>query len=164
MQLKLPGLRIIKTFIATLIALLISQYRPGLGQPFQSAIAAIICLQQNVDDSRDVGINRIIGTLLGGLCGLVYLMLVPAGSLAPWLELTLISVLTSIIIWVMAMLNKPKALVIMAIVFLAITLIPSTNEPAYMSALNRTLDTMIGVITAVVVNRADFSFREDHIK
>ena len=165
MKFKKPGLRIIKTFIAVSLAMLISSFRPGEGLPFYSAIAAIICLKSDVEGSREIGINRVIGTILGGLCGLLYLLIVPANYLPRSVELILISLLASIIIWVMAMAGKPKAVSIMAIVFLSIT-INHGNEGnlPFLFAFNRTFDTMVGVISAIVVNWTDFEIRENYNK
>lgn len=163
MKFKKPGLRIVKTFIAVSLAMLISSFRPGEGLPFYSAIAAIICLKSDVEGSREIGINRVIGTILGGLCGLLYLLIVPANYLPRSVELILISLLASIIIWVMAMAGKPKAVSIMAIVFLSIT-INHGNEGnlPFLFAFNRTFDTMVGVISAIVVNWTDFEIRENY--
>lgn len=165
MKFKRPGLRIIKTFIAVTLAMIISTIRPGEGLPFYSAIAAIICLKSDVEGSRDIGLNRILGTILGGLCGLVYLLIVPANYLPELLELTLISLISSLIIWVMAMAGKPKAISIMAIVFLSIT-INHGNEGnlPFLFAFSRTFDTMVGVIMAIVVNRFDFEFSDNYKK
>ncbi|WP_044565169.1 FUSC family protein [Anaerococcus provencensis] len=165
MKFKKPGLRIVKTFIAVTLAMLISSFRPGEGLPFYSAIAAIICLKSDVEGSREIGINRVIGTMLGGLCGLLYLLIVPANYLPRAVELILISLLASIIIWVMAMAGKPKAISIMAIVFLSIT-INHGNEGnlPFLFAFNRTFDTMVGVIMAIVVNWSDFEIRENYNK
>lgn len=165
MKFKRPGLRIIKTFIAVTLAMIISALRPGEGLPFYSAIAAIICLKSDVEGSRDIGINRILGTILGGLCGLVYLLIVPANYLPELLELTLISLISSLIIWVMAMAGKPKAISIMAIVFLSIT-INHGNEGnlPFLFALSRTFDTMVGVVMAIIVNWSDFEFRKNFKK
>ena len=165
MKFKKPGLRIVKTFIAVSLAMLISSFRPGEGLPFYSAIAAIICLKSDVEGSREIGINRVIGTMLGGLCGLLYLLIVPANYRPKEVELILISLLASIIIWVMAMAGKPKAISIMAIVFLSIT-INHGNEGnlPFLFAFNRTFDTMVGVIMAIVVNWTDFEIRENYNK
>lgn len=165
MKFKKPGLRIIKTFIAVTFAMIISALRPGEGLPFYSAIAAIICLKSDVEVSRDIGINRILGTILGGLCGLLYLLIVPANYLPKILELILISLISSVIIWVMAMAGKPKAISIMAIVFLSITMNHGNegNLP-FLFAFNRTFDTMVGVIMAIVVNRFDFEFSDNYKK
>ena len=165
MKFKKPGLRIVKTFIAVLLAMLISSFRPGEGLPFYSAIAAIICLKSDVEGSRDIGINRIIGTILGGLCGLIYLLIVPANYLPRFVELIFISLIASTIIWVMAMAGKPKAVSIMAIVFLSIT-INHGNEGnlPFLFAFNRTFDTMVGVIMAIIVNGSDFGLKDKYKK
>ena len=165
MKFKKPGLRIVKTFIAVTLAMFISSFRPGGGLPFYSAIAAIICLKSDVEGSREIGKNRVIGTMLGGVCGLIYLLIVPANYLPRPVELILISLIASIIIWVMSMAGKPKAISIMAIVFLSIT-INHGNEGdlPFLFAFNRTFDTMVGVIMAIVVNRLDFEFWENHNK
>lgn len=62
----------------------------------------------------------------------------------------------------MALANKPKAISIMAIVFLSITINHGTDTMPFLFALNRTLDTMVGVISAIIVNRSDFEFRDRH--
>ncbi|MDU2353903.1 MAG: hypothetical protein E7D92_04820 [Anaerococcus sp.] len=61
------------------------------------------------------------------------------------------------------MAGKPKAISIMAIVFLSIT-INHGNEGnlAFVFAFSRTLDTMIGVISAIIVNGVDFDFIEKY--
>lgn len=163
MKIKAPGLRIIKTFIAVSLAMIISNYRPGGGLPFYSAIAAIICLKSDVEGSRDVGKNRMIGTMLGGISGLIYLLLVPYGSIPKIAEYILISFISSLLIWVMSMAGKPKAITIMAVVFLSIT-INHGNEDVlpFIFAFNRTFDTMVGVVMAILVNWSDFEIRETY--
>ena len=163
MKIKPPGLRIIKTFIAVTLAMVVSAHRPGEGLPFYSAIAAIICLKSDVEGSREIGKNRIIGTFLGGFCGLIYLLIIPPDTLPENIELILISFLASIIIWVMSMLDKPKAISIMAIVFLSITINHGKEDVLpFLFAFNRTLDTMIGVISAIVINWSEFEFRDKY--
>lgn len=154
MKFKKPGLRIIKTLIAVALSMLISYFRPGEGLPFSSAIAAIICLQPDPEDTLDIGKNRFYGTILGGVCGLVYLLIVPANFFSKPVSLIVISIMVSIIIWIMAMMGKPKAIVITSIVFLSIT-VNQGNEVGlpYYFAFNTTFDTMVGVIVAILVNR-----------
>lgn len=165
MKIKKPGLRIVKTFIAVTLASLISHFRPGDGIPFYSAIAAIICLKSDVEGSRDIGKNRILGTILGGLCGLLYLLIVPRQIIPEYIELILTSFVSSLIIWVMAMAGKPKAISIMAVVFLSITLNHGSeaNLP-FLFAFNRTMDTMVGVMMAILVNGINFDFRKNFEK
>lgn len=81
MRLKFPGPRIRKTGLAVLISMIISYYRPGEGLAFYSAIAAIICMQQNVHQTFHKGLGRIIGTIFGGTMGLIYLLAFPVGAI-----------------------------------------------------------------------------------
>lgn len=159
---KKPGLRIIKTGLAVMISMLISHLRPGDGLPFYSAIAAIICMQQNVDDSFSIGINRVIGTIFGGLMGLVYLVIVPEGSIPVFLDYFLIVLVATFIIWVMANVNRKSAVSIAAIVFLSIT-INHSRDPGGLPvpfAASRVMDTLIGVLSAIVVNYGHFELKK----
>ena len=69
------GNRIIKTAVAVYICLLLhalSGYRSNVSQ---SAIAAIVCIQPYLTDSKTFAINRIRATLLGTGWGFAYLLL-----------------------------------------------------------------------------------------
>ena len=74
---RLPGigLRIIKSSIAVLLCFGVYFLRGQRGVPFYSAIAAILCMQPYVANSLKVGVNRIIGTLIGGAAGIPVLLL-----------------------------------------------------------------------------------------
>lgn len=159
---KKPGLRIIKTGLAVLISMVISHIRPGGGLPFYSAIAAIIVMQQSVDDSFSVGINRVIGTVFGGLMGLVFLILIPDGSLPALLDLFLIALVTTFIIWVMANINRKSAVSIAGIVFLSITINHSQDSGGIPLAFatSRIIDTLIGVLSAIFVNYGLFEIKK----
>lgn len=162
MKFKKPGLRIIKTLIAVALSMLISYYRPGDGLPFSSAIAAIICLQPDPGETREIGKNRFYGTILGGICGLLYLLVVPSDFFPKPFDLLVMSLLVSIIIWIMSMLGKPKAIVITSIVFLSITVNQGKQGSLpYYYAFNTTFDTMVGVIMAILVNRPNFYHKEN---
>lgn len=165
-MLKKPGLRIIKTGLAVLISLIISELRPGKGLAFYSAIAAVICMQQNFNQTYTKGINRIIGTIFGGFVGLIYLITIPEGSIPRMVDYLIITLVATVIIWIMANINRKDAVSIAAIVFMSIT-INHANDPAGLPlpfALNRTLDTLIGVLVAMFVNYIDFKIRKEEEK
>ena len=69
------GMRMIKTSIAVAICLLIYLLRGKQGVPVFSTIAAMICMQPYVENSKTVAFNRIIGTLTGAVMGLVVVYL-----------------------------------------------------------------------------------------
>lgn len=159
MQVKLPGPRIRKTGLAVLISMIISYFRPGEGLAFYSAIAAIICMQQSVHETYHKGIGRIIGTIFGGVMGLIYLLAFPKGSLPEIFRLTISAVLVTIIIWIMAMVNKKDAVSIAGIVFLSVTINHAADLIPFNFALNRIIDTLIGVLVAFFVNYIDFKYK-----
>ena len=160
MQVKFPGPRIRKTGLAVLISMIISHYRPGEGLAFYSAIAAIICMQQNVHQTFHKGLGRIIGTLFGGTIGLIYLLTFPSKKIPDIVGLFLIAILVTIIIWVMSMINKKDAVSIAGIVFLSVTINHAGDLVPFNFALNRVIDTLIGVIVAFLVNYIDFRLKE----
>lgn len=159
-MLKKPGLRIIKTGLAVLIAMLISYFRPGEGLDFYSAIAAIICMQQSVHETYHKGLGRIIGTIFGGGMGLCFLLLFPEDSLPDILRIIIIAILVTIIIWIMASVNKKDAVSIAGIVFLSVSINHAEDIMPFNFALNRVIDTLIGVLVAFFVNYIDFKLRE----
>ena len=159
-MLKKPGLRIIKTGLAVLIAMLISYFRPGEGLDFYSAIAAIICMQQSVHETFHKGLGRIIGTIFGGAMGLCFLLLFPENSLPDILRIIIIAILVTLIIWIMASVNKKDAVSIAGIVFLSVSINHAEDIVPFNFALNRVIDTLIGVLVAFFVNYIDFKIRE----
>lgn len=160
MRLKFPGPRIRKTGLAVLISMIISYYRPGEGLAFYSAIAAIICMQQNIHQTFHKGLGRIIGTIFGGTMGLIYLLAFPAGSIPEIARLIIIAGLVTIIIWIMASVNKKDAVSIAGIVFLSVTINHAGDLVPLNFALSRIIDTLIGVLVAFFVNYIDFKIKE----
>lgn len=160
MQLKFPGPRIRKTGLAVLISMIISHFRPGEGLAFYSAIAAIICMQQNVHQTFHKGLGRIIGTIFGGTMGLFYLVIFPDEKLPEVVDFSIIAILVTIIIWVMSMINKKDAVSIAGIVFLSVTINHAGDLVPLNFAVSRIIDTLIGVVVAFFVNYIDFKLKE----
>lgn len=160
MQVKFPGPRIRKTGLAVLISMIISHFRPGEGLAFYSAIAAIICMQQNVHQTFHKGLGRIIGTIFGGSMGLFYLVTFPDEKLPEIVDFFIIAILVTIIIWVMSMINKKDAVSIAGIVFLSVTINHASDLVPLNFAVSRIIDTLIGVLVAFFVNYIDFKLKE----
>ena len=145
MQIKKPGARIIKTGLALFLSMILSSLRAS-GLPFYSGIAAIICMQQDVASTFVKGINRAIGTIIGGLTGLVYLLYIQEDK---------------ILIWILASFERNLAITIAAIVFLSVTINHAHDVAGPVAfALNRIIDTIIGIFTALFVNWVDFKYRK----
>lgn len=160
-DMKRPGLRIVKTAIAVFLSLCLCHIRSPESMPFYGAIAAIICLKPDVDDTIDIGVNRVIGTLMGGLTGLVYLLNFKRLDLNSFTNYFLVSLIVILLIWLMANLNKPNAISIMCIVFISIVINHGESPEFPVNfALNRVIDTLVGVLVAIFINWSDFEIRK----
>lgn len=151
------GLRIIKSSLAVFICFAVDSLRPG-GLPFYSAIAAILCMQPDVKNSLRVAVNRTIGTLTGGVYGIIFLCAIhqiPALGTglarAMCLSLSLIPLM-----YLTVLMKKTAATYITCVVFLSVTVIHGADAVPYMFALNRILDTLIGIFVSLAVNALPF--------
>lgn len=157
MNFKRPGQRIFKTSIAVFLSFTISHFRSANALPFYSAIAAIICTKNDVTDSIDIGLNRILGTFIGGFVGFLYLLFVKKNLTNEIEEYFLLSVIMAFLIWLLSSLEKPNAISIMCIVLASVSINHAgENFGAIDFAVNRVLDTLVGVLVAILVNSIDF--------
>lgn len=76
------GIVIIRAAISVFICCLIYLFfNIGTGAPFYSAIAAVICVQPEIKSTFRIGLNRTIGTLIGGFTGMLALFIIRGISL-----------------------------------------------------------------------------------
>lgn len=145
MKLKVSkiGMRTTKTVIAVLITLAISEMF-NLNSPVLAGIAAIMTIETTVSESFVTGKYRMYGTILGALVGLIITFIAPENFIVIGIGLI-------IIIYICNMFQWDKAVRMSMIVFLVIIL---GYEEGYRFsyALNRSLDTFIGVIVGTSIN------------
>ena len=146
------GLRNIKTAICIFICISFFNLFSN-NSPIYACISALICLQDTVENSVIIGKYRIFGTILGALIGLMYLFTI---SVFPNPFNKFYSIFISLgivfIIFILNSLKKNSAIETCCVVFLVITL--NYNQiNAYSYALERTLDTIIGILIAIIVNK-----------
>ncbi|VYU57263.1 FUSC family protein [Clostridium tertium] len=144
MELPRIGSRNIKTGIAVLICLLF--WRNSLF----AAIAAVICMQDTVENSLRIGKNRLIGTLLGGVLGLILLSTVNFFSLMAFLPIVT-SLGVIIIIYCCNVIKKPAACSIASIILIGILVSNGYDDPL-MYSIRRTVETAFGVVVAILIN------------
>jgi len=145
------GLRNLKTALAAALCALVYYFFDR--SPAFACIGAIFGMGSNLDLSKQHGGNRFFGTLVGGFIGMglfaLYMRLFPDGSNRWFLiPLTFVGVVILIVacqcIWVGGV--QPGGVVLCIILF-------NTPVESYISyALNRILDTGIGVLMAFFVN------------
>lgn len=139
------GYRNLKTGLSVLICLLLF---PGALHP---AIAAIICMQSTIEDSIKIGINRLTGTLIGGIIGIVMLVIVTNLDLHSFSSI-IAALNVCLIIYICNLIKKPAASVIASIVVLSILIDPTVANPVLYSV-KRTTETALGIIISIVINR-----------
>ena len=155
---KLPkiGMRIVKSAVAVFLCFLIDRLRGGV--PFYSAIAAILCMQPDVTGSLKVGLNRVVGTLIGGVCGMLTLSLFVRFLPDPdsLLRYAVLSLSIIPLIYITVLLRQNSAAYITCVVYLSITVAHGVDLVPYAFALNRVLDTLIGIAVSLGVNLLPF--------
>ena len=145
------GMRNIKTATAAALCALVYFFLDR--SPAFACIGAIFGMGSDLENSRLHGGNRLFGTLIGGLLGMalfrVYLIFYPDGGhsllLVPLVFVgVVILILLCQVFWVGGV--QPGGVVLCILLF-------NTPVDSYVSyALNRILDTAIGVVAAMVVN------------
>ena len=157
----LPGMRTIKTAVAVMISLVIflpmealstaegTNFIDQLG-PFYACIAAIVCMQSSVGATWKQGVSRLLGTLIGGLVGLVCVSITTYWS-HPVVLVLVCGAGTLASIYICNVLKRPSACALSAIVCCSIMLSHSGQE-RYFYTIARMLETAVGILVAMAVN------------
>ena len=143
MKLKKVGMRNIKTALSVVICVALSQYF-NRQYIFYAAIAAVMAMQSSVSDSFKVGKNRMLGTIVGAIIGLLCALLNPDNVILCGIGIV-------VVIYICDLLEWQKSVPISCTVFLIIMLSLNGRPPVAYSV-NRTMDTFLGITVAVLVN------------
>lgn len=154
------GLRAFKSAVSVFLCLLISIIfnRP---QPLLASIAAIICMQPTYGQTYKTGLHRLVGTSIGGIIGLIVLMFVkflPCKECLEHVNLILAPICILVVIYICNVVEHKGSVEIGCIVVLSV-LIEWSNSAysnTFMYVINRVIDTSIGIIIAMVVNKFFF--------
>jgi uncharacterized membrane protein YgaE (UPF0421/DUF939 family) len=145
------GMRTVKTAIAASLCTLVYYFLER--SPAFACIGAIFGMGSDLNDSKRHGGNRLFGTIIGGLLGMglfrIYLIFHPEGGhsllMVPLMFVgTVLLIVLCQIFWVGGV--QPGGVMLCIILF-------NTPVESYISyALNRILDTGVGVVAALAVN------------
>ncbi len=154
-SIKLPhvGMRIWKTVIAVFICAVLGRIT-GI-HPFYAIIAAILCMQQNTEQSIKKGAVRLVGTAIGGAFAVLILLLIDFTPLEEFSALYYIVLSLCVIplIYSNVLLGREASSYITCVVFFSIVLSHFDTENHYIFALQRMLETAAGIIISVAVNK-----------
>ena len=143
MKIAKIGMRTIKTVIAVLLTLGISEMLK-LSSPLMASIAAIMTMESSISESFTTGKNRMYGTILGGVIALIMSYIVPMNFFFLGVGLIILITICNIFKW-------EKAVRMSMIVFLSIAL-NYEGKARFNYAFYRTLDTLIGVVIGTAIN------------
>lgn len=134
------GIKSIKIALAVTMSLIIGNLFK-LDSPYLTAITAIIGIQSTVYDSVSNAKDRIIGTTIGILMGVITITLLPNSFI-------IVSLGVFIIIYACNLLNLKSSIVHASVIYLSIMFFPSPNH----NAISIIISTIIGVIITLIVN------------
>lgn len=157
------GMRNIKTAVAVVSCLLFYEAVYMIADflrvtiqhplPLQACTAAIICMQNTVEQTLSNGLARIIGTFYGGALGILVLFI--STNIPSALEILIIAVAISLCICLCNLTGQQNACAISCVVLLTM-LINKEEGSQYISALLRLIETIVGIIAAGLINRYFF--------
>lgn len=143
MKNRLIGMRTIKTALVVVLSYIVSSIIND-ELSFALIYAAVICVETSVVSSFKIGYNRVLGTVVGGIIGLFmsYIPLYGALTMAAGIVITILFC---------NLLDIKKATGI-AITLVIIIVTGSSDSSPAIYAMQRTLDTVIGIVIATIVN------------
>lgn len=148
-------MRTTKTAISVMICVFTVQLLNMVGltmfDGFFAGIGAVNAMQPTIKGTKDFGFNRIFGTIIGGIVGI--LLYIPNIILLNGdFNVIFAGIGTIITISVINMFNKPNAVFIGCIVFTA-SVTKMTTGPIIPYMVLRTIETSYGILVTIIVNK-----------
>lgn len=165
LKLSLPkvGLRNLKTALGVFICILLYDLfqRP---YEFFACISVVTCLNTTMESSYRMGRDRMIGTILGGALGIPFLHFNNwATDMVDFfaLEAIIIGLGVVFVIYIFNLIGMNGAIIAACIVFLSV-LINLEDSLQFASpfrySMDRIIDSAVGIIVALIVNKYFFPF------
>lgn len=149
------GQRIIKTAAAVFICLIIYMLRGYQGMVGQSVVAAILCMQPYAHDTKTFAADRVVGTVLGGVWALAFLLLMrQAPGLAEYqiVVYLLMAVFVILSIYSTVVIKKSDLAALVAICLMGTVATYPDVEAPVQQTVTSVVDTAIGTVVAIAVN------------
>lgn len=151
-KVKFIGMRVLKTVLAVYICFSLELVKEGVA--FYSSIAAILCMQQDSKNSLETAKSRMIGTLLGGVFGFLAITTVDFLNIEIFsnIHYLILSLFLIPVIYSNVHVKSSASSYISCVVFLSITVNHGGDIAPMNFAINRVVDTLIGIIVSLGVN------------
>lgn len=144
------GMRIIKTVVAVFLCGLFAYIRKE--SAFFSMIAALACIQNTATETIKSSVDRMIGTLIGGVVGIitVYAMNDLGVIHLDLLRYLMVALLLIPIIEISLMVKKPGCASMACMVFMCLVVDPGDKPAVY--SIQRLFETFVGAALACGIN------------
>lgn len=159
---KIPGIgmRIIKSAVAVALCYVVHLFRGPSGIIFHSQISALWCVQSYVSQTKNNALQRMTGTVIGAIFGLVVLLferfLTNHFNLPQTVSYFLCGGITAaatiFVLYSTVVLKRKNSSFMSCVVFLSIVVPHLTDENPFLFAFNRFFDTTIGILIGIGVN------------
>jgi len=143
-------MRIIKSAVAVGICYLFNLLRGDNGIVFYSQLAALWCVQVYISNTRQNAIQRMLGTVVGALYGLIFILLFADKSDAA--RAIAVSVGIIFVLYTTVIINRKQASYFSCVVFLSIVVNHIGDINPFLFVWNRVFDTLIGIAVGCAVN------------
>ncbi|MDK2802459.1 MAG: FUSC family protein [Oscillospiraceae bacterium] len=144
------GMRNFKTAISVFLCIIVAKLF-NRGDFFYAIIASIMCMQSTIKNTKKVGMDRMIGTIIGGLLGFIFLY-IDFIFLSGRYNFILIPVGIIIDIYICNLLNKGSSSPISCIVMTSIIFYNGGWDEVYLYTFDRIVETGVGIVIAMLVN------------
>jgi len=139
------GMRTFKSGLATLITASIA-LTPIIGNPFYAIMGTVFSMQNTVADSFKLGKGRVLGTVIGAFIGFIFASFELSSPPALGLAMMLVIITCGL-------LNISRSIFIAFALCLLIIFNPDREGGLFYYTFFRSLDTALGVVIGVLINR-----------
>lgn len=147
------GMRNIKTSLSVFICLLLFE-SINRENSIYACVAAVICMQNTIVDSLEKGVSRIMGTIVGGIVGAVVLFFAKELlNISDDFMIYIIPFGIILLIEICVAIDMKQSVVICCVVYLSILISKSRDGGYILYTVNRVIDTSVGIIIALFVNK-----------
>ena len=154
-------MRMIKSAIGVFLCFVIFLVRGKHGTPFYFALAVLWCIQSHTKDTVRNALQRAFGTLIGAIYGLIFILfkmyVVDLGN--GILHYLIIAGLIIPIIYTTLLFRKKNASYFSCVVYLSIVVNHLGDADPLRFVLDRSMDTLIGIVLGLVINLFHFHGR-----
>lgn len=150
------GQRIIKSSVGVFLCYIIYFLRGQNGIPFYSMLAVLWCIQPYTYKTYKMAAQRIIGTIIGAVSGLIVMLLeIYVFDIYDNLSGYFLNAIFIIpVLYTTVLLHKQNASYFSCVVYLSIVVNHMTDSNPCIFVMNRVFDTFIGIAVGVAVNYA----------